>query len=84
MSSLGESTPSCSAIRFKSQDAVTPLWMITSSAASYSASGSESSSRRASVVFPAPMSPTRMPRPFICAQMCVSRTSACECCGELK
>src|SRR2546428_71409 len=44
--SLGDSTPSWRATRLSSQEAVTPLWMITSSAASYSFSGSESSSRR--------------------------------------
>ena len=36
---------------------------MTKSAASYSSSGSASSSRRASVVFPAPMSPTSTERP---------------------
>ena len=38
---------------------------MTSSAASYSASGNESSMRRARVVFPAPMSPTRIDSPFM-------------------
>ena len=52
-------------MRRSSQFAVMPEWMMTSSAASYSSSGRLSSMRRASVVFPAPMSPTSTASPFM-------------------